>query len=186
MDISTAQQHYSAGRTLVTSLSVVLTGRAPIDIRRSSTEAILIDWVWHLHTKGRLLEAADQRLKGQYKMEELLRLLQLGLVCSFPDPKLRCDMGVVMDVLKRNRPVPPLPNSRPMPFFAAVTSKSPEPSPEPQQRAPSKDTEAVQSPERTLLPSASPSPRSPATTPSPQSVTTPCTGKSNGVHAREW
>lgn len=42
-----------------------------------------------LHTSGRLLEAADKRLKEKYDEEQVKRVMIVGICCSLPDMDLR-------------------------------------------------------------------------------------------------
>ncbi|RVW33756.1 L-type lectin-domain containing receptor kinase S.4 [Vitis vinifera] len=45
---------------------VVTCGRRPIEAKALPEELVLVDWVWDKWTEGRILEAVDSRLTGQY------------------------------------------------------------------------------------------------------------------------
>ncbi|KAK0587409.1 hypothetical protein LWI29_022408 [Acer saccharum] len=62
-------------------------------------EAVLKDWVRELYGQGRLIEAADRRIREEYKIEEMEMALKLGLACCHPDPMKRPDMKDVVAIL---------------------------------------------------------------------------------------
>lgn len=70
----------------------------------------IVDWVWDLYAMGRLLEAVDCRLHGEYDLEEMEDVLVLGLACCHPNPHERPPMSVALQVLRGEvaAPVPPL------------------------------------------------------------------------------
>ncbi|OVA20802.1 Protein kinase domain [Macleaya cordata] len=76
----------------------VVCGRRPIDTW-TDDEELLMDWVRELYSEGKLSEAADARIAGEYKVEELESLLKLGLACCHPDPRQRPTMKEVVAVL---------------------------------------------------------------------------------------
>lgn len=79
----------------------VVCGRRPIDVSAEDEdeEAVLIDWVRELYGKGRLVEAADARIKEEYKAEEVETVMKLGLACCHPDPQRRPTMKEVVAIL---------------------------------------------------------------------------------------
>ncbi|KAI6681330.1 hypothetical protein NL676_035211 [Syzygium grande] len=56
-------------------------------------------WVWGLHSQGKIIEAADKRLSGTFKEEEMRKLLLLGLSCANPDSAERPSMRRVLQIL---------------------------------------------------------------------------------------
>lgn len=76
----------------------VMCGRRPIE----EGKPVLIDWVRELAAQGDLMAASDGRIKarGGFDPEEILRLLQLGLVCVHPDPGSRPTMRQVVKFLE--------------------------------------------------------------------------------------
>ncbi|KAL2492536.1 L-type lectin-domain containing receptor kinase S.1 [Abeliophyllum distichum] len=78
----------------------VACGRRPLQTAvEREEEEVLIDWVRQKYIEGRLLEAADERIKGQYEMEEMEAVLKLGLACCHPDPLRRPTMREVVAIL---------------------------------------------------------------------------------------
>jgi len=76
----------------------VACGRRPIE-REGQKMVNLVDWVWGLHSQGRIIEAADKRLNGEFKEGEMKRLLLLGLSCANPDSAQRPSMRRVLQIL---------------------------------------------------------------------------------------
>ncbi|XP_042487465.1 L-type lectin-domain containing receptor kinase S.1 [Macadamia integrifolia] len=76
----------------------VACGRRPIETS-SDDEPLLIDWVKELYAKGRLIEAADSRIAGEYKVEDMEAVLKIGLACCHPDPDRRPTIREVVVIL---------------------------------------------------------------------------------------
>ncbi|PSS21427.1 Legume lectin domain protein [Actinidia chinensis var. chinensis] len=66
----------------------------------------LVDWVWSLHSEGRLLDAVDERLRDDYVVEEARRLLLLGLACSHPIAGERPKTQAIVQIISGLVPVP--------------------------------------------------------------------------------
>jgi serine/threonine protein kinase len=78
----------------------VACGRRPIEMGSTEEEdSVLIDLVRDLHAKGKAVEAADERMKGEFVVEDMEMVLKLGLVCCHPDPQRRPSMREVVAVL---------------------------------------------------------------------------------------
>jgi hypothetical protein len=78
----------------------VACGRRPIEMGSTEEEdSVLIDLVRDLHATGKAVEAADERMKGEFVVEEMEMVLKLGLVCCHPDPQRRPSMREVVAVL---------------------------------------------------------------------------------------
>ncbi|KAH0975447.1 hypothetical protein GBA52_017346 [Prunus armeniaca] len=90
-----ASDVYSFGVVLLE----VACGRKPIEMEAAEDEVVLIDWVRELYARGRVGEAADRRLEGQYEEEQMEVALKLGLACCHPDPQRRPSMKEIVAVL---------------------------------------------------------------------------------------
>ncbi|XP_020576025.1 probable L-type lectin-domain containing receptor kinase S.5 [Phalaenopsis equestris] len=73
----------------------------------------LVDWVWTLHRDGRILEAVDEKLEGDFLADEARRMLLLGLACSHPVPGERPKSAAIMQILAGLMPSPEVPAFRP-------------------------------------------------------------------------
>ncbi|XP_060189585.1 probable L-type lectin-domain containing receptor kinase S.7 [Lycium barbarum] len=72
-------------------------GRRPIEDGHEMVN--LVDWVWRLYSESRIIEAADKRLNGDFKEEEMKKLLLVGLSCANPDSNERPCMRRVFQIL---------------------------------------------------------------------------------------
>nr|KJB77583.1 hypothetical protein B456_012G145200 [Gossypium raimondii] len=59
----------------------------------------LVEWVWELYGKESLFDAADPRLSGNYDMEQMERLLLVGLACAHPNYFDRPSITQAVDIL---------------------------------------------------------------------------------------
>ncbi|KAG5234172.1 L-type lectin-domain containing receptor kinase [Salix suchowensis] len=93
---TSASDVYSFG---VVILEVVC-GRKPVQMGANEDEdSVLIDLVRDLYAKGKVVEAVDERMKGEFVAEEMELVLKLGLVCCHPDSQKRPSMREVVAVL---------------------------------------------------------------------------------------
>ncbi|XP_010476646.1 PREDICTED: L-type lectin-domain containing receptor kinase S.1-like [Camelina sativa] len=77
----------------------VVCGRRPIEYAEEE-DMVLVDWVRDLYGGGRLVEAADERVRSECEtMEEVELLLKLGLACCHPDPAKRPNMREIVSLL---------------------------------------------------------------------------------------
>lgn len=86
----------------------VATGRRPTERGIS-----VVDWVWVLWGRRRLVDAADQRLQGRFVAEEMRRILLVGLSCVHPDCRKRPGMRRVVKMLDGTAPLTMVPDKKP-------------------------------------------------------------------------
>ncbi|KAE8008319.1 hypothetical protein FH972_004841 [Carpinus fangiana] len=84
-------------------------GGAPED------QVVMVQWVWKLYGVGKVLEAADPRLGGDFDEQQMERLMIVGLWCAHPDRDLRPSIKQAIDVLNFETPIPVLPSNMPGP-----------------------------------------------------------------------
>ncbi|KAL4272769.1 hypothetical protein GQ457_13G010620 [Hibiscus cannabinus] len=87
----------------------VATGKRPVD----ENGTVLVDWVWDLWVKRKLIEAADSRMLGRYNIIEMERMLMVGLWCVHPNPEKRPTVKEVARILIAEAGPPVLPSTRP-------------------------------------------------------------------------
>ncbi|KAF8660833.1 hypothetical protein HU200_057422 [Digitaria exilis] len=99
----------------------ICTGKRPIEREAPCSMNMLnvVDWVWNLHSKGRILDAADPYLSGQYDNEQMKRLLLLGLSCVNPFSEERPVMRTVLGILKGKNELLPVPRKKPLLVFVS-------------------------------------------------------------------
>ncbi|KAF6153794.1 hypothetical protein GIB67_001027 [Kingdonia uniflora] len=93
-------------------------GRRPIENTTSNRMINLVDWVWGLHSEGKLVEAADSRLKGEFKKEEMKKLLLVGLSCANPSCIERPSMRRVLQILNGEAELVRVPKMKPCLTFS--------------------------------------------------------------------
>jgi serine/threonine protein kinase len=90
-------------------------GRKPINPKALEDQVVMVQWVWKLYGVGKVLEAADPRLGGDFDEQQMERLMIVGLWCAHPDRDLRPSIKQAIDVLNFETPIPVLPSNMPGP-----------------------------------------------------------------------
>ncbi|GJM95712.1 hypothetical protein PR202_ga12489 [Eleusine coracana subsp. coracana] len=67
--------------------------------------------------RGRILDAADPRLNGEFDSEEMERVMVTALWCAYPDRTMRPSIRQVVNVLRFEAPLPILPTEMPVAMF---------------------------------------------------------------------
>ncbi|WVZ62974.1 hypothetical protein U9M48_012660 [Paspalum notatum var. saurae] len=104
---STCSDVYSFGIVLLELVS----GRPPV-WWDGDQDVMLLKWVWSLYGRNAILDAADERLRGDEVYEQCMeRALVVGLWCAHPDQSERPSIGHAMHVLHSDdkRLLPELP-----------------------------------------------------------------------------
>lgn len=101
----------------------VACGRRPIE-REAGTQKMvnLVDWVWGLHSQGKIIEAADKRLNGEFREEEMRKLLLVGLSCANPDSSVRPSIRKVLQILNNEAEPVFVPKMKPSLTFSCGLS----------------------------------------------------------------
>ena len=69
--------------------------------------------VWNHYGSGRICDAVDPRLEGNFQLEEASRLFQIGLLCVQASAELRPAMSMVVKMLTDNHQIIPQPTQPP-------------------------------------------------------------------------
>ncbi|KAJ7975996.1 Lectin receptor kinase [Quillaja saponaria] len=92
----------------------VVCGRKPGNQNEENNyNSSIVYWVWKLHSRGRILSAADPRMNGDLEQKELECLLILGLACCHPNLHKRPSMKTVLQVIVGEAAPPVVPTERP-------------------------------------------------------------------------
>jgi serine/threonine protein kinase len=94
-------------------------GRKPIKTNAPQDQVVLVEWVWELYGIGKVLEAADPRLDGDFDEQQMECLMIVGLWCAHPDRNLRPSIRETIHVLNFETPLPILPSDMPGPTHLA-------------------------------------------------------------------
>ncbi|KAM0914223.1 hypothetical protein ACQ4PT_011659 [Festuca glaucescens] len=124
---NTESDIYSFGVVLLE----IACGRGPVVVAQQEEDAIhLAQWVWNSHGRGKILDAADPRLSGEFDTQEMERVMIVGLWCAQLDFKLRPSIRQAVNVLRSEAPLPSLPATMPVAaFMPPVGTRSCTPSP---------------------------------------------------------
>ncbi|KAK2393546.1 putative L-type lectin-domain containing receptor kinase VII.2 [Trifolium repens] len=76
----------------------VMCGRRPLEEGKEP----LVEFVWKLMVQEELVCALDEKLraKDEFSLQEMERVLHLGLLCAYPEPKSRPTMRQVVNILE--------------------------------------------------------------------------------------
>lgn len=101
-------------------------GRKPSDPKFESSQVSMMEWVWELYREGKVLEAADRKLGGDFDEKQIERLLIVGLWCAHLNYNIRPSIQRAIQVLKFEDPLPILPSNMSMisTYFAPFVSHS--------------------------------------------------------------
>ncbi|MQL94905.1 hypothetical protein Taro_027567 [Colocasia esculenta] len=94
-------------------------GRRVVEPQEDQEKVRLVQWVWGCYGRGRVLEAADGRLGGEFDGKEMARLMVVGLWCAHPDCGRRPSMRQAIAVLSSEAALPELPSQMPVATYFA-------------------------------------------------------------------
>ncbi|KAF3454656.1 hypothetical protein FNV43_RR05104 [Rhamnella rubrinervis] len=84
----------------------VACGKRPIELQGLPEEIILVECVMNCWRRGRILDAIDPKLEGDYLAVEMELVLKLGLLCSHSLPAMRPSMRQVVQYLDGSATLP--------------------------------------------------------------------------------
>ncbi|TVU46681.1 hypothetical protein EJB05_06231, partial [Eragrostis curvula] len=127
MDPECAVTFRTSAEADVYSFGVVLLeiacGRKPVVVQDGEdSDGRIVPWVWELHGRGALLNAADARLAGEFDAREMECVLLVGLWCVHPDYSSRPSIRHAMNVLQFEAPLPELPPDFPVPTYGTTAA----------------------------------------------------------------
>ncbi|KAG5223951.1 hypothetical protein OIU78_022661 [Salix suchowensis] len=68
--------------------------------RRGENFVCLLDWVLYLQTNGDIMEMVDPRLGSAFNKKEVVRMINVALLCTNQSPALRPIMSTVVSMLE--------------------------------------------------------------------------------------
>uniref|UniRef100_A0A0E0KF12 non-specific serine/threonine protein kinase n=1 Tax=Oryza punctata TaxID=4537 RepID=A0A0E0KF12_ORYPU len=90
---------------------------APPDEDAGGTAVRLVELVWGMYGRRAVLEAADERLGGDFDGGEVERVMVVGLACAHPDCNMRPSIRQAVSMLQGEAPLPTLPARMPTPKY---------------------------------------------------------------------
>ncbi|XP_059654637.1 L-type lectin-domain containing receptor kinase IX.1-like [Cornus florida] len=97
-------------------------GRKPINTKAQESQIGMIELVWDLYGKGKLLGAADPKLFADFDEQEMERLMIVGLWCCHPYNNSRPSIRQAIHVLNFEAPLPSLASKKPVPTYGMFTT----------------------------------------------------------------
>ena len=95
----------------------VVSGRGKLDPEVNQEERDLVDFAWGMHVKDDKMKVVDGRMGSLVNLEQAIRVLNIGLLCTLNESKGRPSMEEVVEFLSMERQIPELPASRPVALF---------------------------------------------------------------------
>ncbi|KAJ4835639.1 hypothetical protein Tsubulata_015312 [Turnera subulata] len=95
----------------------VVSGRGRTDTDVSQEERDLVDFAWRMHETDEKGRVVDRRMGSLVNLEQAIKVVEIGLLCTLNESKGRPNMGEVVEFLSLDGPIPELPPSRPMALF---------------------------------------------------------------------
>ncbi|KAL6202103.1 hypothetical protein ACLB2K_025814 [Fragaria x ananassa] len=95
-------------------------GRKPVDVKFGRHQINMVEWVWELYGEGKVIEAADPKLCGEFDKKQMECLLIVGLWCVHPDCNTRPSMQQAIQVLNSEVSLPILPSKMPVACYIAA------------------------------------------------------------------
>ncbi|KAI5435313.1 L-type lectin-domain containing receptor kinase VIII.1 [Lathyrus oleraceus] len=83
-----------------------------------SEETNLLDFAWNLHETNEKVKLVDRRMGSLINLEQAIRVMEIGLLCTLNENKGRPSMEEVVELLHNmEKPLPELPRTRPIALF---------------------------------------------------------------------
>ncbi|KAF5460878.1 hypothetical protein F2P56_020717 [Juglans regia] len=86
----------------------IVSGKTNTSHRPKGESLHLLDWALVLKEKGNLLDLADPRLGSNYKKEEVMRMINVALLCANVSASVRPTMSSVVSMLEGGAVIPEL------------------------------------------------------------------------------
>ncbi|OIW16532.1 hypothetical protein TanjilG_32203 [Lupinus angustifolius] len=95
----------------------VVAGRRRVEEEKheeKAEERNLLDFAWNLHQTNEKVKLVDRRMGPLINMEQAIRVLEIGLLCTLNEKEGRPSMQEVVEfLLNRDKPIPYLPTTSP-------------------------------------------------------------------------
>ncbi|KAK8686474.1 hypothetical protein V6N13_125499 [Hibiscus sabdariffa] len=95
----------------------VVSGRGRMEAEAKQEERDLMDYAWRMHVREEKVKVVDGRMGSVVKLEQAIRVLDIGLLCTLNESKGRPSMEEVVQFLSMDTQIPELPACRPVALF---------------------------------------------------------------------
>lgn len=79
-------------------------GRKHIDLNLEENQIGLVKWVWELYREGKIIEAADPKLRGDFDKKQMECLIVVGMWCAHSNNNFRPSIHEAVQVLNFEGP----------------------------------------------------------------------------------
>ncbi|KAH7662218.1 Non-specific serine/threonine protein kinase protein [Dioscorea alata] len=97
---------YSNKSDVIVSVLLIVTGRKNSGFQRNGNDVDLLTYIWHHWNEGTALQLKDPNLGDDCQAEQVLRCINIGLLCVQEDPNERPNMVSVVLMLNSYLPLP--------------------------------------------------------------------------------
>ncbi|ERN18050.1 hypothetical protein AMTRI_Chr13g89510 [Amborella trichopoda] len=98
-------------------------GRRAIEPLAEASKVRLVEWVWELYGRGRLIDCVDEALSGEFDDKQVECLMVVGLWCAHPDYAMRPSIRRAIQVLNFEAQLPALPSKIPVAMYSVPPTK---------------------------------------------------------------
>lgn len=95
----------------------VVSGRRRLDREVNRANMDLVEFAWRMHESGEKGKVVDGRMGSLVNMEQAIRVVEIGLLCTMNEDKGRPAMEELLEFLTMKREIPELPSRRPLALF---------------------------------------------------------------------
>ncbi|CAK7324282.1 unnamed protein product [Dovyalis caffra] len=95
----------------------VVSGRGRLESEVRQEERDLLDFAWRMHEIDEKARLVDRRMGSVVNLEQAIRVLEIGLLCTLNENKGRPCMEEVVEFLNLDKSIPELPPNRPVALF---------------------------------------------------------------------
>ncbi|XP_062120317.1 L-type lectin-domain containing receptor kinase IX.1-like [Humulus lupulus] len=113
---------YSFG---VVALEIATGRKAVSHMEKDDEMGSLVEWVWNLYGKGKLITAVDEKMGKEFDQKQVECLMLIGLWCAHPDRSFRPSIKQAIQVLNFEATWPNLPTSMPVPTYHIPNNSTP-------------------------------------------------------------
>ncbi|KAB5511954.1 hypothetical protein DKX38_028982 [Salix brachista] len=78
----------------------IVSGMNNVKFKRDENFVCLLDWVLYLQKNGDKMEMVDPRLGSAFNKKEVVRMINVALICTNQSPALRPTMSIVVSMIE--------------------------------------------------------------------------------------
>lgn len=95
----------------------VVAGRRRMESEVDKEEEDLLEFAWRMHEIDEKVKVVDGRMGSVINLDQAIRVMEIGLLCTVNESKGRPSMEEVVEFLNMEKQIPELPQRRPVALF---------------------------------------------------------------------